>query len=491
MTIYLSSQLGLHFMQRVSNYWSIVMSFYHVLPSNTSHETFPKNHASQYSTPIANEYQLSGNWEVAITSMTHGNCVSTFINNDTIAITKQTSDIKDYNGGVLTVFPNAPSHFGGSFQSNVILPMIYEHINKVFKNYLRVESRRYGKKQWRHMYFQILDPNFICVLSSHIAGYLKMSDVITMHDSKPYSHYPIEHFFLFHISDYISLLPKSSIIQTINIKREKEELNHEETCRRFNTRLNGIATLLYKNGKYALSKPKDSVKTAIVLSSEFARSLGLRNAGLCVNVQPFQGEPHFNNQYSEEWNVDIYDTSAELWYKMKTVKRFLTLDNKLFTSRQHAANYLNDVCKRWNISFGLTNDDKVSMTLNDDFTVVEFSDDLRDILAFNKTKFSGKLTFTAKDILSLTRRIDYLYVYSNVCSLTRIGDTEAPLLTVIPFNPKSCKLISEKNFKVPMYVSMNQRKVSQIDIEIRDGAGQLVPFHKDSITTIRLHFKQV
>ena len=477
-------------MQRVSNCRLIVMSLYHVLPSNTSPETFPKNHASQYSTPIENEYHLSGRWQVAITSMTHGNCVSTF-NNDTIAITKETTDIKEYNGGVLSYFPNAPKKFGGSFKSDLILPIIYDNINKVFKNYLHVESRRYGKKNWRRMYIKILDPNFICVLSPHIAGYLRMNDVITMDDWKPYSHYPIEHFFLFNIDDYISLLPKSSITQTINIKREKEELSPEEICRRFNARLNGVAKLLYQNEKFSLSKPVGSVKTAIVLSPKFARSLGLRNMGMCVYYQPLQGEPHFNNQYSEEWNVDIYDTTAEPWYEMKTVKRFLTLEDKLFTSRQHAVDYLNDVCKPWNITFGLIKDEKVTMTLNDDITVVEFSDDLCDILAFNKSKFSGKLTFTAEDTLSLTRRIDYLYVYSNVCSLTRIGDTEAPLLTVIPFNPKSCKLMSEKVFKVPMYVDVSQTTIPVIDVEIRDGAGQLVPFHKDSVTTLRLHFKQV
>ena len=61
------------------------MSFYHILPSNTSPETFPNNHASEYSTPITNAHQLNGNWEVALVNATHSNCINSF-NNDTLTI---------------------------------------------------------------------------------------------------------------------------------------------------------------------------------------------------------------------------------------------------------------------------------------------------------------------------------------------------------------------------------------------------------------------
>ena len=93
---------------------------------------------------------------------------------------------------------------------------------------------------------------------------------------------------------------------------------------------------------------------------------------------------------------------------------------------------------------------------------------------------------------SLARRIHYLYVYSNVSDYVRIGDTQAPLLAVIPFNPDVCvNLLQETTFKSPMYVPVIQNPISQIDIAIYDGAGELVPFVADAVTSLRLHFRRL
>ena len=68
------------------------MSFYHILPSNTSPETFPANNASAFSTLIENPYLLQGNWEVALVNLTHSNCIYTF-NDENIKVTTLTNDL--------------------------------------------------------------------------------------------------------------------------------------------------------------------------------------------------------------------------------------------------------------------------------------------------------------------------------------------------------------------------------------------------------------
>ena len=68
------------------------MSFYHILPSNTSPDTFPENHASSYSTPIVNPDMLDGEWEVALLSVSHSNCINTF-NHDTLTLTDTSGDL--------------------------------------------------------------------------------------------------------------------------------------------------------------------------------------------------------------------------------------------------------------------------------------------------------------------------------------------------------------------------------------------------------------
>ena len=132
------------------------------------------------------------------------------------------------------------------------------------------------------------------------------------------------------------------------------------------------------------------------------------------------------------------------------------------------------------------------MKRKEDTTSITFSDTLRDIFAFDQNTYGGRGTFSASAVFSLSRRINYLYVYCDVNDYVRIGDTEAPLLAVIPFNPIKCiSLLQEKVFKLPMYVPVIKNPISQIDIAIYDGAGQLVLFATDSVTSIRIHFLRV
>ena len=91
----------------------------------------------------------------------------------------------------------------------------------------------------------------------------------------------------------------------------------------------------------------------------------------------------------------------------------------------------------------------------------------------------------------MTRNINYFYIYSNIGELVRVGDTEAPLLCQFPFNPKPCSVITERFYKHPSYFKVKTRHISQIDIGLYDDAGVLIPFHKDAVTTLRLHFRRV
>ena len=73
------------------------MSFVHYLPSNTSSETFPKNNAGIYSTPVDNPHIFNGEWEVALIKMFHSNCIYTF-NHEKIKVRhKATPDNVDAN----------------------------------------------------------------------------------------------------------------------------------------------------------------------------------------------------------------------------------------------------------------------------------------------------------------------------------------------------------------------------------------------------------
>ena len=121
---------------------------------------------------------------------------------------------------------------------------------------------------------------------------------------------------------------------------------------------------------------------------------------------------------------------------------------------------------------------------------ITFDNDLRDILGFDKNTYEGKGIYKTSAPLSLTRHIHYFYIYSDICDMVRVGDTKAPRLATIPFNAKECRLLTEKRFTLPMYVPIKKTFISQITVNICDDAGKLVPFHHDSITMLRLHFRK-
>ena len=59
-----------------------------------------------------------------------------------------------------------------------------------------------------------------------------------------------------------------------------------------------------------------------------------------------------------------------------------------------------------------------------------------------------------------------------------------------PIGPKSCRSLTEKVFKNPMYIPVRCDHISQIDIGIFDDAGKRIPFIMDTMTSLRLHFRQ-
>ena len=117
-------------------------------------------------------------------------------------------------------------------------------------------------------------------------------------------------------------------------------------------------------------------------------------------------------------------------------------------------------------------------------------DTLKDILGFDQNTFECGIDVAATAKVSLSRRINYFQIYSNINVNVRVGDVEAPLLTMIPYNPKDCSILSERVFKELRYVDLKSNYIPQIDISIYDDAGALIPFHKDAITSLTLHFRR-
>ena len=192
----------------------------------------------------------------------------------------------------------------------------------------------------------------------------------------------------------------------------------------------------------------------------------------------------------DEWMMSIYPLDDIGDYANQIITHVNTLEPKLFRSTTEVCQYLTKIIGYKDIM--ITEENHVAhLTIKSKYLRVSFSRDVQDILAFDKAFYQGVCRVKASDVISLSRRINYLFIYSNIGDFVRVGDTEAPLLCHFPFNPKSCGIITERVFRQPSYVKVKGNQFAQIDIAIYDDAGKLIPFHRDALTSIRLHFRRI
>ena len=456
------------------------MSFFHVLPSNVAPESFPQNNASAYSTPINNDYHLNGKWEVALLNITYSGCVNTF-HHDIITVEKN-FELKER-------LQTSSKPILLRFKGKTIRELVKD-INVKLEGVITLTLDE--KEQYCTWHINM--DGVTVVVSKPLMNRLKLwQDVITQWDVAPANYFSLKDTPDYDNFDYhVIVVPSSHPKTTITLKEENTSINPETFVKRFRQHFKDYIRLEENETKtrFAMFKLHND-RTLIIMSPAIHKMTSFRQAGLYADHYARHVNHDFdNNNFSPRWEVYVYhlDDIQGLTPEM-TIP--VSLGSHSFHRRQDAVSYLNTLMKKYNTTFTLKNN-VIEMEITDVNTSVSFSNTLRDILALDQSTYHGKGIWKGSDMFSLARRIHYLYVYCSVSDYVRIGDTEAPLLAVIPFNPEVCiNLLQEKTFKLPMYVPVIQNPISQIDIAIYDGAGELVPFASEAVTSLRLHFRRV
>ena len=455
------------------------MSFHHILASNVTPKDFPNNHASSFSTPIYNPYDLKGKWEVALTNLTHSSCIYTF-NNESYEIydSSITPDLlprleKDYKINIS--FPT------GELIPSERIAYIQNLVNNhdLLKHVLRLKRVSDGYLRWI-----VTNPNIILIISRDLQIAFRLySQVITSEDEWPINYFVMDS--VQRIRDaHIIIIRKDKFTEKIMMKEMNKEMNLNDLLITFNEKMKGVAKLTFKEDTIYLKKLYDD-NIVVLPSKALSRMFGFRQVGSL-----YPDEAHFSSYtwpetYEKAWYVRLYRLRPD---DANSALHTFHLARKPFATRDEACAYLNQLDPR--VSFSCNAQNIVTMEIKKPTVKVRLDNDLRDILAFTSNEYKGKGKVIASDVFSLIRRIHYLYVYSNISDLLRVGDTQAPLLAILPFNAKDCEPHRERTFRNPMYIPLVRDYISQIDIEIRDDAGQLVPFHDDALTTLRLHFRK-
>ena len=475
------------------------MDFYHILPSNGAPQTYPSNHASMFSTPLDEPYILQENWEVALMNVTHSNCIDTF-HDEKITIEERYTGYEDLkkSSDILSVTltpPEAKDDKGILWTKNVIRDFVQD-INKKFKNLLRLKmvssTKKYGHIEW-----EVTNPDFIFVLSPKLWQLLELdTDVLTSWDTeklKVIRKYNDAYVTFFDEDDfYVLLVPLRYEREKIIIKEKTTELNVDQLKEKFNTamKIRGrqYATMDVVDGVISVTKTNLADGLLILCSKALHESFFHRQSGM-YNAH-YQKFVNFDlaTSFKPQWTVYIYRIFSKPFNSI--MSKTLSLKREQFLSLSDAIKYMNKKISNRHIHLSFNEMGIVTLEIKRDDLKIHFDNDLRDILGFDENCYDKKGVFSTSVPFSLTRRIQYLYIYCDVCDMVRVGNTKAPLLAAIPFNAKDCRLLTEKRFTLPMYVPVKKTFVSDITVGIYDDAGKIVPFHHDAITTIRLHFRR-
>ena len=454
------------------------MSFFHVLPSNVAPDSFPRNHASAFSTPVTNYYHLEGKWEIALMNITYSSCINTF-HQDQIMVDKSF----ELKGSL----PTNNRAMRIKVTANSLLELV-DSINDKLKRVVKITLRNGN----RFCKWHVVMPGVIVIIPESFKLLFGLwHDVITHWDDNVDNYNKMQHKNLKGQEFYITVIPPSYAHKSsVTLKEENEKIESDEFVKRFDDKLGHVLNITENDKRFTVKKLHDDNILA-VFSPPLLEKIHFRQAGFLKPGVERSLYPDFSSSFKEVWKVHLYHLK-EVQDPPTKMKVPITLDSLSFRTQKAAVSYLNEKVDVANIVFTLSQDNILHLKILDEKTCVTFSDSLRDIFAFDQNSYTGKGLFSASGSFSLTRRIHYLYVYSSVSDYIRIGDTEAPLLAIIPFNHEVCSdLLQEKTFKTPMYVPVIQNPISQIDIAIYDGAGELVPFATDAVSSLRLHFRQL
>ena len=466
------------------------MDFYHVLPSNSCLNYFPNNNASKFSTPIDNPYVLPDEWEIALTNLCHSNCVYTF-NNDKIIVeeTVTISEVAYRTSGLLKVMLPVPSTTNPALAREILADVI----NQKFKTILELQM----SSDYKHCKWNILNHDFYIIVSSALEVFYGLwSDVLTEGDDRFNNYMP---FFRTEIPSkqedlYIMLALKREnthhkYIET-TLKRANEKITPEELTKRINWNIQpGFIKMRANTSNQFVLEKLENDHHLLLLNEPFRKALTFLRRGMYHPGAQQHLEASFND-VKNPWTITTIDFKTITLYRDKS-RKIVTLPPRSFDEEKEAIQFVNNLINEKAITFDCDMKKRVILNISDPKFSVTFEDSLRDIFAFDMNSYSGKQSHTAKGKLSLNRCIEFLYIYANIIDHVRVGNTEVPLLAIVPFsNTDKCSLLNEKTFKSPMYIRVSRDRISQIDIAIYDGAGQVVPFVSDAVTKLLLHFRQ-
>ena len=119
-------------------------------------------------------------------------------------------------------------------------------------------------------------------------------------------------------------------------------------------------------------------------------------------------------------------------------------------------------------------------------TEIELNEGLAQLLGFSSRNLTGNTQ--ASFLPDINGGLFALYVYTDIIENQRVGDVSAPLLRIVPTNPKKAGLVVTHSYQMPHYMPVKTNYIDTIQMDIRSDFGEKVPFQSGKVV-VKLHFR--
>jgi hypothetical protein len=127
--------------------------------------------------------------------------------------------------------------------------------------------------------------------------------------------------------------------------------------------------------------------------------------------------------------------------------------------------------------------------LKPDIDSITLSPIIKNILGFEKSTFINTGIHKAENQAYREKTTNLMYIYSSLVDPILVGGVYVPLLRSIWVDSKYGDMV-HKNVKNKMYLPVSSTSINNIEIQIRNDAGELISFPYGSKTTLTLHLKR-
>ena len=475
------------------------------LISNVSPETFPANKAQSFSTLLADDIYINGRWEVGLRNIMYPTEISSATDEDKIHFYTHTSlDRKS----IVSFKRNKHSTVNDAHRLiNVVFPKLTkEYVAKHFPTYVYDLLKRNSKYQKDFFSFKYTK-NKKFILS------VPTEDTVVEFNDYANKYFGFVSNGIFSKGQYWGWRarhPGYKQQDTGTLQFWVYDLSYFEK-KVFKMAYNGKSYVCHEVGLEMVNDANDShiidrgnadykffqldkdTRRVMEKASEYPEAVMYKKAP----------SNKFSKLGEKEWKA--LKPEVTVWYnhlkkekvKIEEVGEAITLDGKVDlkdtrqlleklnarkTSNGYSISY-NEATHRFKLEVGKKYH-------------VRLSPSLWSILGFDE-KLSGQhlfdTTIDAEYFPALDRGIRTLILYSNIVEMSFIGNTQAPLLAICPFDRKpndDDTHVIQKEILKPLYVPLNRNVLHQIDISIHDEAGASIPFIHGK-TVLTLHFRKI